>query len=104
MPTEPELPLTGGCFCGSVRFAVDALHAADNSESLNLGGEYRHKELFAFRAGWQNLFEKDAEGGLTLGAGVRGDMNNAFGYRFDYAFADMGRLEGTHRLTLGLEF
>jgi hypothetical protein len=24
MPTEPELPLTGGCFCGSVRFAVDA--------------------------------------------------------------------------------
>ena len=87
-----------------VRFAVDALHAADNSESLNLGGEFRHKELFAFRAGWQNLFEEDAEGGLTLGAGVRGDMNNAFGYRFDYAFADMGRLEGTHRLTLGLEF
>jgi hypothetical protein len=87
-----------------VRLAVDALHAADNSESLNLGGEYRHKELFSFRAGWQNLFEKDAEGGLTLGAGVRGDMNNALGYRFDYAFADMGRLDVTHRLSLGLEF
>jgi hypothetical protein len=35
---------------------------------------------------------------------VRGEMSNAFGYRFDYAFADMGRLDGTHRLTLGLEF
>lgn len=87
-----------------LRFAVDALHPSDNSESLNLGGEYQYKELFAFRAGWQNLFQEDAEGGLTVGAGLSGDMNNSFGYRFDYAYADMGRLEGAHRLTLGLEF
>jgi len=87
-----------------LRFAVDALHPSDNSESLNLGAEYGFKQLFAFRAGWQHLLKEDAEGGLTLGAGLRGDMNNSFGYRFDYAFADIGRLEGTHRLTLGLEF
>jgi hypothetical protein len=87
-----------------VRFAVDALHPSDNSESLNLGAEYGYRELFAVRAGWQNLLKEDAEGGLTLGAGVRGDMNNSFGFRFDYAFADMGRLEATHRMTLGLDF
>ena len=87
-----------------LRLAIDALHPSDNSESLNLGVEYGYKELFAMRAGWQHLLKQDAEGGLTLGAGVRGDMNNSFGYRFDYAFADMGRLEATHRITLGLDF
>lgn len=87
-----------------LRVAVDALHPSDNSESLDLGAEYRYRELFALRAGWQRLLQQDAEGGLTLGAGVRGDMNNSFGFRFDYAFADMGRLEAAHRLTLGLEF
>ena len=59
-----------------LRFAVDALHPSDNSESLNLGAEYGFKQLFAFRAGWQHLLKEDAEGGLTLGAGLRGDMNN----------------------------
>jgi hypothetical protein len=87
-----------------LRFAIDALHPSDNSESMNLGAEYAYKELFALRAGWQHLLKEDAEGGLTLGAGVRGEMNNSFGYRFDYAYADMGRLEGAHRLTLGIEF
>ncbi len=87
-----------------LRFALDALHPSDNSESLNLGGEYAYKALFAFRAGWQNLFKQDAEGGLTLGAGVRGDLNDALGFRFDYAYADMGRLEVAHRMTLGIEF
>jgi hypothetical protein len=87
-----------------LRFAVDALHPSDNSESMNLGAEYAYKQLFALRAGWQHLLKKDAEGGLTLGAGLSGDMNNSFGYRFDYAYADMGRLEGAHRLTLGIDF
>ena len=87
-----------------LRFAADALYPSDNSPSLNLGGEYAYKELFALRAGWQNLFKEDAEGGLTLGAGVTGDLNNALGFRFDYAFADMGRLEAAHRMTLGIEF
>ena len=87
-----------------LRLAVDALHPSDNSESMNLGAEYGYKELFALRAGWQSLLKEDGEGGLTLGAGLSGDMNNSFGYRFDYAYADMGRLEGAHRLTLGIQF
>lgn len=87
-----------------LRLAIDALHPSDNSESLNLGAEYAYKDLFALRAGWQRLLQEDAEGGLTLGAGLSGEMNNSFGFRFDYAYADMGRLEGAHRLTLGIEF
>jgi len=87
-----------------LRFAVDGFHPSDNDESISLGSEYTYKDMFALRAGWQNLFLKDAEVGLTLGAGVRGEMNNSFGYHFDYAYADHGRLDQTHRITVGVDF
>jgi hypothetical protein len=87
-----------------LRFEVDALHPSDNSESLNLGTEYSYRDRFALRAGWQSLLQRDAEGGLTLGAGWTGEMNNSFGYTFAYAFADQGRLGSVHRVTVGVDF
>ena len=87
-----------------VRFEADALHEADNSESVNLGAEYSYRERFSFRAGWQSLFQEDAEGGLTLGAGWTGEMNNALGFDFAYAYADQGRLGAVHRFTVGVDF
>lgn len=87
-----------------LRFELDALHPSDNSESLNLGAEYAYRERFALRAGWQSLLQRDAEGGLTLGAGWTGEMNNSLGYDFAYAFADQGRLGSTHRVTVGVDF
>jgi len=87
-----------------LRFELDALHASDNSESLNLGGEYSYRERFAVRAGWRELFAEDAEGGLTLGAGWTGEMNNSLGFDFAYAYADQGRLGSVHRLTVGVDF
>jgi opacity protein-like surface antigen len=87
-----------------ITFAVDALHPSDNSESVSLGAEYAYKTLFALRGGWQRLAQQDAEGGLTLGAGVRGEMNNSLAFRFDYAYSDQGRLLQAHRFTVGVEF
>jgi hypothetical protein len=87
-----------------LRFEADALHESDNSESVNLGAEYSYRERFALRAGWQNLLQEDAEGGLTLGAGWTGDMNNSLGFDFAYAYADQGRLGAVHRLTVGVDF
>lgn len=87
-----------------VRVEVDALHPSDNSESLNLGAEYAYRDRFSLRAGWQSLLQRDAEGGLTLGAGWSGEMNNSFGYHFAYAFADQGRLGSAHRVTVGVDF
>jgi hypothetical protein len=87
-----------------LRFEVDALHPSDNSESINLGAEYSYKERFALRAGWQSLLLEDAEGGLTLGAGWTGEMNNALGFDFAYAYADQGRLGAVHRVTVGVDF
>jgi hypothetical protein len=85
-------------------FVADALHPNDKSESVSLGAEYGFKSLFALRAGWQRLGQQDAEGGLTLGAGVRGEMNNALAFRFDYAYSDQGRLNQAHRFTVGVDF
>jgi hypothetical protein len=84
-----------------VMLVADAFHPNDNSESVSLGAELAHRDLVAFRAGWQNLFLRDSEVGMTLGAGVRARYE-AVQYRVDYAWADHGRLGGTHRLTVGV--
>jgi hypothetical protein len=80
-----------------------AAHPSDNSESVSGGVEARYRGLAAFRIGYQNLFKQDAEEGLTAGAGLYGRIPGC-DYRIDYAWADFGRLEGVHRLTLGLMF
>lgn len=84
-----------------VMLVADAFHPNDNSESVSIGAELSHKDLIAVRAGWQNLFLRDAETGMTLGAGLRARFE-AVQYRFDYAWADQGRLGGSHRLTVAV--
>ena len=83
--------------------AVDAFHANDNDESVSPGAEMVFKDRFAVRAGCQNLFLEDDEMGATLGAGLNGRFQDVR-YRFDYAWADYGRIGDAHRLTLGVEF
>ena len=87
-----------------LRVAVDAFHPSDNSESMSLGAEYTYKKLFALRGGYQNLFQKDSEVGLTLGAGLQGTLSETLTYLLDYAWAHHGRLDSTHRLTVGITF
>lgn len=84
-------------------FVADAFHPNDNSESMSLGAEYSLKDLLAVRAGWQNLFLRDSEVGMTLGAGLHVQYQDVQ-YRFDYAWADAGRLGNTQRLTVGIGF
>jgi hypothetical protein len=83
--------------------AVDALHPSDNTESLSFGSEVLFRESVAVRLGWQSLFLEDSEVGLTGGAGFRGTLD-AMRYTIDYAWADQGRLEDTHRFSFGLLF
>lgn len=87
-----------------LHLALDAFHPSDNSESFSLGAEYVYRHLFALRGGYQNLFQKDSEVGLTLGAGLQGELSRTLGYGLDYAWADHGRLESTHRLTVAITF
>jgi hypothetical protein len=87
-----------------IRLLTDAAHPNDNSEYVNLGAEYSFRDLIAFRGGYKNLFEEDGEQGLTFGAGINVRLDKALRARFDYAYADFGRLESTHWFTVDLQF
>ncbi|MBC7186273.1 MAG: PorV/PorQ family protein [Calditrichaeota bacterium] len=83
--------------------AVTAFHPSDNTESISFGAEWRMFGSVALRAGYQNLFLKDSEVGLTLGAGARLALGDTE-LQIDYAWADHGRLEYTQRFSLGFSF
>ena len=85
--------------------AVDALHPSDNYESLNVGTEFAYKELLFFRGGYQSLFLKDGEGGLSFGVGLKFKMlfsDNVV--RVDYGYRNFGRLPGINVFSVGVNF
>ena len=82
---------------------VDAFHPSDNTESISMGAEWAFQNTLFLRGGYQNLFQQDSELGLTLGAGLQYQSDD-YRVSFDYGWADQGRLEKTHRLTLGIMF
>jgi hypothetical protein len=88
---------------GRLRLAVDATHPSDDPESMDLGAEWTLKRALALRFGYQDLFLKDAETGLTAGAGLQGKMD-VYKYHLDYAWAGYGRLGSTQRFTVGVAF
>lgn len=87
-----------------IRLLSDAAHPNDNSEYVNLGAEYSFRDLVSFRGGYKNLFEEDGEQGLTLGVGLALRLDRSLRARFDYAYADFGRLDATHWFTVDLQF
>ncbi|MEM8486285.1 MAG: PorV/PorQ family protein [Bacteroidota bacterium] len=88
----------------TITLMTDAAHPNDNSEYMNVGMEYVFRDFFSLRSGLRNMFETDGEQGLTLGAGLNLRLDRALRIRFDYAYADFGRLEETHWVTVDLAF
>ena len=88
----------------TVILMTDAAQPNDNSEYVNVGAEYDFRNLIALRVGYRNLFEEDGEQGLTFGAGLNLTIDRSLKVGFDYAYADFGRLDETHWLTLNLSF
>ncbi|MEJ5262469.1 MAG: PorV/PorQ family protein [Ignavibacterium sp.] len=88
----------------SILVAADAIHQNDNSQSVSLGTEVTLLEYFTLRGGYRNLFLPDLEGGLVLGGGIKKNFGNLYNIRFDYAYADYGRLKEAHRVTVSLGF
>ncbi len=85
--------------------AVDALHPNNNSESMNVGMEYGIWEKLFLRAGYQSLFMKDSEEGLSAGFGVLYPiMNNQVGLKIDYAYSQFGILTNVHRFSMSVQF
>lgn len=84
-------------------FNIEAYHPSDNTESLSFGGELRFFDVFFVRAGYQKLYQKDSEVGLTAGAGIRYPVLK-YVFKFDYGWADNGRLGSTQRFSVSIEF
>ena len=87
-----------------ILLSVDAFHPNDNVESVSIGVEWQFLKSFSLRGGYRDLFIPDSEGGLVLGAGVRLDVGESNNIRFDYAWADYGKLKQAHRFTLSVGF
>ena len=96
------LPVALGT-AGDLALAVDAFQPSDDANSVSLGAEWSYAGTVFARGGFQNLGLPDAEGGLTLGAGLRTAVSG-FDVRFDYGWADHGRIGQAQRFTLGLGF
>jgi len=84
--------------------AVDATHPNDNTEYVNSGVELSYREVIFARAGYKSLFLRDSEQSLTWGVGVRYDIVNSMAVKFDYAYADYGRLKNIQYFNLSLVF
>ncbi len=101
---------------GGNRVTIDAdwVVPNDNTESLNIGGEYAFREMFMVRGGLKGiragrydgkykLFEPDNNGGYTFGAGFLFNMRG-FRLRADYGFETFDRLGNVQKYSLGIKF
>jgi hypothetical protein len=88
--------------------AADALHPNNNSESLNIGGEYRVNlpgtGTFYLRGGYKALFMPDSEYGLSFGGGMVLRMMNNTAVRVEYAYRNIGILGRVHAYSFGVLF
>jgi opacity protein-like surface antigen len=81
--------------------AADARDPNDNIGQFSIGSEYSWNEMFMLRGGYKFNY---AEEGLTLGGGLRLNPTPTTDLVFDYAWADFGRLQSTHRFSVGIRF
>lgn len=89
-----------------VSFGVEGVNPNDNSQSLNLGLESAFlDELFQLRFGYNDLFLKDSETGLTFGAGINNiNLLGNLWVTTDFAYQKFTHLGGISRFTIYLKF
>lgn len=86
----------------SLTVAADANHPSDNTESINLGLEFKTFNSVYLRAGYQSLFERNAVNGLCLGAGFVYRILGQAVITVDYAWSDWSIMESVNRFTIGI--
>lgn len=84
--------------------SVDANDPSDYNEYLNFGFEYGFRQRFFFRMGYKSLFKINSEEGFTAGIGFVYFITDENLLKFDYAYADFGRLNAVHRITASFGF
>ncbi|MFQ6618851.1 MAG: PorV/PorQ family protein [Fidelibacterota bacterium] len=85
--------------------SVDGLHPNDNTESINLGGEFSmFRNIISIRAGYKSLFLKDGDEEFTVGGGLNYELMRGFILKVDYAYENFVHLNDIHKFSLGLMF
>lgn len=84
--------------------AVDALRPSDNTEILNVGGEFAFNNMFFLRGGYKSLFRTSSEEGLTFGAGVNFSFGSNVSWGLDYCYMDFGLFETIHMIGAKIGF
>lgn len=84
--------------------AFDALHPADDYESVNVGAEYGFSDMFFIRGGYKSLFMKDSEESYTVGAGIKQTFFGNVAFKIDYSYGDFGRLKNIQKISVGVNF
>jgi len=87
---------------------ADALHPNNNSESINVGGEYQltlpGRAKFFLRSGYHGLFMDSSEYGLTYGGGIHWTLLHNKELMLDYAYKTIGLLGNYSMFTIGITF
>ena len=85
--------------------AADGINPNDNTQSVNVGGEYSFlNNILVLRGGFNELFLTDQEKGFTVGAGVNLKMRNGPSVNASYAYQDFIHLAGVNRFTITIMF
>ena len=81
--------------------AFEFSHPPDNSERLNIGGEYSFKKYVFVRGGYNINYDSE---GLGAGLGLNFPVSVIGMANVDYSFTDMGDLGSVHRFALRFTF
>ncbi len=80
--------------------AVDGIHPNDNKTRMNMGLEACFKGVLALRGGYKMNYDEDS---FCAGMGFYLPFKS-YKLRIDYAYNDMGLLDGVHRGGFGISF
>ena len=88
--------------------AVDAVHPNNNSEYINIGGQYELRMAgqgsLYLRSGYKSLFMKDSQFGPTYGGGVKINLMNNQVVQLDYSRRTAGLLGDLSSYTISVGF
>jgi hypothetical protein len=84
--------------------AADALRPNDNEESVNAGGEIGWNNMVFVRGGYKSLFGKDAQEGMSLGAGLKYTAAGFGALEVNYAFTKFGLFGNINTIALAVSF
>jgi hypothetical protein len=84
------------------QLCLETVHPYDQKERIQLGGEYKFKDLFAVRLGYRSSTDV---GALSAGFGLKPAAFGGVNLILDYAFSDAGKVLGSiHRFSFGFTF